>query len=377
MSNPSWRRSDARALVEQQALRQSWDALNLGPPELPFLSAAAVVAALQNLGQGTEQLVWAEVSGRVAFMAVLVPQDRWRWSSYQPSQIPLGCWVADRSLPLQAWAQALLHSGCLGFPLSVSLTQADPLRWVRQQDSAQDFHEDYVNTAWLDIEGTFDAYWAQRGKNLRQNLRKQRNKLASDNIVPTLKVWRRPEDVAAAIARYGAMESLGWKSDQGTAIHPDNAQGRFYTQLLADAASQNQTLITEYCFNDRPVAMNLGLLSAGTWVVLKTTYDETVSKTLSPSSLLREEELQLLFAGELPVKRIEYYGRVMDWHTKLTDHQRSIYHLTRYRWAWLKQLALKRRRRSLAALEPAPASTSTSTSTPAPGTEPQVKVDAP
>jgi hypothetical protein len=80
--------------------------------------------------------------------------------------------------------------------------------------------------------------------------------------------------------------------------------------------------------------MNLGLLRGGQLIVLKTAYDESY-KTLSPAFLLREEELQAFFA-QGHVKRIEYYGKVMDWHTKLTPEARTLYHFTQYRWAWLQ-----------------------------------------
>ena len=141
------------------------------------------------------------------------------------------------------------------------------------------------------------------------------------------------------------MESTGWKASQGTAIHPDNDQGRFYLQLFEDAARQGQALVTEYLFGDHTVAMNLSLLRRGELVVLKTTYDESIGKALSPASLLREDELQAFFDGG-EVKRIEYYGRTMDWHTKLTEQQRTLYHLTTYRWPWLKNLAERRRERA-------------------------------
>jgi len=47
--------------------------------------------------------------------------------------------------------------------------------------------------------------------------------------------------------------------------------------------------------------------------------------------------LQTMF-GEGTIRRIEYYGRLMDWHTKLTDRKRTLYHLTAYRWPLVKQL---------------------------------------
>ena len=65
-------------------------------------------------------------------------------------------------------------------------------------------------------------------------------------------------------------------------------------------------------------------------------------RPLSPAFLLREDELKHIFAGS-EIRRIEYFGRRMDWHTKLTDHQRTLYHLTSYRWPLVKKLAHRRR----------------------------------
>jgi hypothetical protein len=157
-----------------------------------------------------------------------------------------------------------------------------------------------------------------------------------------MRVIRDAAEMAGALARYGALESTGWKASEGTAIHPDNAQGRFYRCLLETAAASGEAAVYEYLFDDRTVAMNLCLQRAGVLVVLKTTYDESF-KSLSPAFLLREEELQTLF-GEHRVRRIEYYGRLMDWHTKLTENKRMLYHQTRYRWPWVKQFAASRRK---------------------------------
>jgi CelD/BcsL family acetyltransferase involved in cellulose biosynthesis len=346
----NWRKLPAPALLTDPALRAHWDRLNASRLDLPFLSADAVGAALQCFASGAEHLVVAEQQRQPVAMLLVQPDGAMRWRSFQPSQLPLGAWVAAPELGLQTLCRSLLR-GPLGLCLAVSATQIDPRQAERQPDDADNRHDDYIDTAWVDIEGDFDTYWAARGKNLRQNLRKQRNKLAAEGTTTAMRILRQPEDMAPAIERYGALESSGWKSGQGTAVAPDNAQGRFYTRLLEQAAARGEALVFEYLFADRTAAMNLCLLRAGTLVVLKTTYDETIPKALSPASLLREEELQHIFAGS-EVRRIEYYGRVMDWHTKFTSNRRTIYHLTTYRWPWLKALAERRR---AAAPAPAPA----------------------
>jgi CelD/BcsL family acetyltransferase involved in cellulose biosynthesis len=336
----TWRKLPAAALQSDETLRNDWDRLNAQGLNLPFLCAQAVGAALAVFGTGRECLLVAIQGAAPAAMLVLVPDGALRWRTFQPSQLPLGAWVAGPGVALPALCRSAMR-GPLGLCLALSVTQIDPLQAPRAADAPDLRCSAYIDTAWVDIQGSFDDYWAARGKNLRQNMRKQRNKLAAEGTVTTLRVLRGADEMAPVIARYGALESAGWKAGQGTAIHPDNDQGRFYTRLFEEAAQRGEALVFEYLFGERTAALNLGLLRGGTWVVLKTTYDESIPKTLSPAFLLREEELQHLFAGR-EVRRIEYYGRVMDWHTKLTDQRRTLYHLTVYRWPLLKQWAQRR-----------------------------------
>lgn len=143
-----------------------------------------------------------------------------------------------------------------------------------------------------------------------------------------------------ATAQYGQLESAGWKAIEGTAIHPDNAQGRFYLDLFERASRRGEAVIYRYRFDDRIVAMNLCLARAGTLVVLKTTYDESI-KTYSPALLMQETILQGLY-GDRRIARLEYFGRMMDWHNKWTESKRALYHYTYYKARILKRIALRR-----------------------------------
>lgn len=330
-------------LQSEASLRADWDRLNAARGGLPFLSADALAIALNRLGAGTERLLVGTEGAEVKAMFILVPQGRFRWQTFQPSQLPLGAWVAASERKLQDLARSLLR-GPLGFCLVLSITQVDPHIAVLTDDSADSQHSPYIDTGWVDIEGDFDAYWSARGKNLRQNMRKQRAKLQADGIQLTMQVLRDHADMAPAVARYGSLESTGWKAQKGTAIHPDNAQGHYYRELLEKASLSGESIVYQYLFDDRVVAMNLCLVREGTLVVLKTTYDESI-QSYSPAFLLRENELQALH-GERVIKRMEYFGRLMEWHTKLTDQKRTLYHLTQYRWPFLKTLAQARRQQA-------------------------------
>jgi hypothetical protein len=70
--------------------------------------------------------------------------------------------------------------------------------------------------------------------------------------------------------------------------------------------------------------------------ILKTTYDENY-KSLSPASLLHQDAFRQVF-DEGRVRRIEFYGKVMEWHTRWTDNARMLYHVNCDRWPWLPRL---------------------------------------
>ncbi len=124
---------------------------------------------------------------------------------------------------------------------------------------------------------------------------------------------------------YGALESAGWKSSGGTAIHAENSQGQFYINLLKDFCTKGNGSIYQYRYDGELVATDLCIEQGGTFVILKTTYDETI-KTTSPAFLLRKETLESLFSNG-QVDTIEFYGKLMDWHTKWSDEVRTLYHL--------------------------------------------------
>ena len=337
-----WQNLPASALLSLPDLLPEWDRLNAERADLPFMTSAAVSSALQVFGSGAERLLVGREAGIVVAMLLLVPTGSFQWRTFQPSQLPLGVWVAAKELTPTLIARSLMR-GPLGFCLGFSITQVDPLLAPREIDQADSKHIDYIDTGWIDIVGTFDDYWNARGKNLRQNMRKQRNKLATEGTHIHMRVWTAPEDMVDAIARYGLLESSGWKASEGTAIHPDNPQGQFYIQLLKNAAKDGGAAVYEYFFNDKTVALNLCVQRSKTLVVLKTTYDESI-KNYSPAFLLSQDKVEQVF-GQGTIKRVEYYGRMMEWHTRWTESKRTLYHLTCYRWPWLKKLAERRHKK--------------------------------
>lgn len=326
----------------------TWQQLNASCTDSPLLATEFVAPLLIEFGAGNEMLARCEHAGVPVAMAILTPNGRGTWETFQPSQAPIGLWLCRSDQDLAAILAALLRT-LPGFPLIVGLMQLDPEMTPAPPAAARLRMLDYIQTARVTVGGSFEDYWNARGKNLRQNMKKQRNKLEKEGVATRLECCTAPQDVAAILADYGRLESAGWKADLGTAIHPDNAQGRFYQSMLAAFCRSGRARLYRYWFNDRVVAMDLCIAGPDQLVILKTTYDETIKDGSSPAFLLRQEQFEQLFE-EQPYQRIEFYGRVMDWHLKWTAEIRTMFHLNCYRFgplAWLhekktqKQIALK------------------------------------
>jgi CelD/BcsL family acetyltransferase involved in cellulose biosynthesis len=328
----TWTVVPAAHLAEHAAI---WDGLQARTTDTPFLGTDFLLPALAEFGSGRELLALHQRAGQLDAAALVRPVGRGMWETFQPSQLPLGAWVSAHDADTTELARRLVPV-LPGLALGLGLTQLDPRLHPRPADGAHVRTLDYIQTSFIDIEDDFDAYWDARGKNLRQNSRKQRNKLAAENTALTLETITDPAGVAAALADYGRLETTGWKAGGGTAIHPDNAQGRFYTAMLERFCARGQARIVRCRFGAEVVAMDLCIDNGPLVVVLKTAYDERL-KSVSPSTLMRQDEFAAWWA-EGRFRRIEFYGKTMEWHTRWTSSQRTLYHANVYRWAWLADL---------------------------------------
>jgi hypothetical protein len=278
----------------------------------------------------------------------VAPAGFGRWATFQPSQAPLGFWLQRDAGSPERFAASLLRA-LPGTSVVLGITQCDPMLLPRPADGACVRTLDYIDTARISLGPGFEAYWNARGKNLRSNLKKQRKRLQQDGYATRLQLSRAPHEMAAAVADYGMLESAGWKGATGSAVHADDRQGRFYRAMLEAFARRGAARVYRYWIGERLAAMDLCVEGGGCVVVLKTAYDESLGAALSPALLMREEACRDIFEDGR-FERIEFYGRVMDWHLRWTDEVRTMYHLNGYRWSALAKLhALAARRRVQAA----------------------------
>jgi CelD/BcsL family acetyltransferase involved in cellulose biosynthesis len=334
----SWHIFPASRFAE---LRGAWDALNDHGPRSPVLSSGFVGSALEVFGTGKERLaVYGDLEAPLA-MGLFQSRRLVAWETFQPSQAPLGAWLNATGESLETLVASLAR--CLpGIVLQVGLTQQDPDITPRPADTARLQTLDYIETARITLDGSFEDYWAQRGKNLRHNLKRQRNRLERERIAVRLEQLTAPGDMARAVTDFGSLESAGWKADGGTAIHAGNAQGSFYTKMLEAFAKVAAAKVFRLFYGDKLVASDLCIAQAGTLVILKTTYDES-QDTSSPALLMRQEAFPSLFADGA-LRRIEFYGKVMEWHTKWSEEIRRLYHVNYRPWSTARRSAPQRAR---------------------------------
>jgi len=337
----SWTVVAARELAAPE-MAARWRQVHRAGPASPLLALEFVNAALAVYGSGRERLAWHTHDGQIDTIAILTPGQAGVWHTFQPAQAPLGFWLQRGDLGPPAGLAALLRA-LHGPALMLGLSQCDPLLMPRPDDSPALRGLDYIETAHVDVTGSFDDYWQARGKNLRSNLRKQRKRLADDGIVTRLQLSTTVAEMATAVEDYGRLESTGWKGADGTAVASGNAQGRFYRTLLEAFAANGGARVYRYWIGEQLAAMDLCIEGSTFLVVLKTAYDEHLdlpaasAGQLSPALLMREEAVRDIFdAGQ--VARIEFYGRVMEWHRRWSDDFRVLYHLNAYRWSWLGRL---------------------------------------
>ncbi len=331
----SWSIQPATKFVDHAA---AWQQLNAANWNTPLLHPDFFIPVVKEFSKGTEVLAIYGAPDAPDAIGIFTRANCFGWQTFQPQVAPLGAWVSNQRYPLHILLTDLLRA-LPGFNLMVSISQQDPSFTPEPAVEDEVYTIPYIPTARMSVSGSFEDYWKSRGKNLRHSMKRQRNRLARENISTRLEMVT--DSVASAVRDYATIEKAGWKGAAGTAVGTADRQGRFYSAMLQNFCDSGQGLIYRYWYNDRLVATDLCIQHNGVVIILKTTYDER-EKTTSPAQLMRQEVYEQLFdSGK--IHAIEFYGRAMDWHKKLTDDIRQMYHINYYRWPVIETLHRWRR----------------------------------
>jgi len=308
--------------------KQQWDKLNAQSQNLAILNADFVEPLIEEFFDGDELLALGELDGTVQMAGFFRNTGLFQWATVMPSQAPVALWLSKQHKFIGSYI-ADLASSLPGRVLSIDFLQVDS-RDLTFTPAADFELNAYITTSNRPIPPDFDEYFSSLGKNMRQNYNKVINRAAKAGDTLDIKCISEPEGIAAAVRLYGEIESQGWKAQQGTAVAPDNDQGRYYTSMLTRLAEKNQACCWYYLINEQVVAVDLCVNQNGSLIILKTTYNEAFSKQ-SPALQLKVEMLKHYAQHDSQISNIEFYGRVMQWHTRLDSATRELQHVTWYK----------------------------------------------
>lgn len=298
--------------------------MNLAGPNTPLFDLRFVESEIELFSNGCEKIAACRADDSTIALGVISKRKPGSWETFQPSQSPLGTWLHDQNYAISELLNSL-KKAIPGTCLILGITQQDPALLTRPDHTKRLRTIDYIETARINIDTDWDTYWSGRGKNLRHNLNKQRNRFNNSNIEVDVVEITKPVDMNEAVKQYGLIESAGWKQTTGTAVSLDNAQGKFYEKLLSEFASTNNARVFQLLLNGKVAATDLCIDDGKTFIILKTTYDESY-KSSSPALLMRKVYFEDFFRHKR-FQKIEFYGKVMDWHTKWSDDVRQMYHI--------------------------------------------------
>ncbi len=279
-----------------------WDRLNAKLYGAhPYFDSRFVGALLEHFGNGSEQLCLHVDQGTVTGALIIEPRRWGRWASFRPAQ-------AQVTAILLADARLLktLFGELPGFVWSIELNAIDPRfspKLATAEIDAIAFGQAYTIGVAAGLR--FDEYWNARPKNLKANIRRYFNRLEKEFAPPTLTRASELESMRDGVARFGAIESAGWKGAAGTAISAANAQGAFYTDVLQRFAATGQAAVYHLEVAGQTVASRLIIDCAMMSVILKTTYDEAFAR-IAPGRI----QLYRLIENQLthrPQQTIEFY----------------------------------------------------------------------
>ncbi|MBL8393635.1 MAG: GNAT family N-acetyltransferase [Candidatus Accumulibacter sp.] len=279
-----------------------WDRLNSALfASHPFFDSRFVGPLLDHFGDGRERLCLHWSNNRLTGALILRPNGLGRWACFRPSQ-------AQASAVLLTDANLLtpLFAALPGPAWSIELLAVDPRyapdfsrlslpRIVRRQ----------ARTVGVRLDNTFAAYWKQRPKKLAANVARYFRRAEAD--LGTLRVVKSIDvaDMDAGVARYGALETAGWKGQAGTAVSGDNQQGAFYREVLRRFAANRQAAIYDLYLGEQLASSRLVIVNDHMLVCLKTAYDESLAR-FAPGRLLLYRLIEDEFARPLR-ETIEFY----------------------------------------------------------------------
>jgi len=202
----------------------------------------------------------------------------------------------------------------LGRPLVLQRIAADGAllqtfkRAVRGRGQLLEFKAS--GSPFVPISSSWEEYSQSLSSRRRQDYRRARRNLERAGTVE-LQIHRpSPEEVEPAMAEAMQVEAASWKGWGGSAMLTDARLSGFFLQLAQRLARQGQLRVCFLRLDGAPIAMQIGVVHAGRWWVLKIGYDERRAEH-SPGIQLMWEVLRAAFEERL--SSFEMLGSAEPW----------------------------------------------------------------
>jgi CelD/BcsL family acetyltransferase involved in cellulose biosynthesis len=260
----------------------------------PFLHPDFMHTAIEHFGKDRVRILQGTEDGQARFLLPITRRMHGCWRTFSPSQLPVAP-IYDNGEHGQPFDLEGIFAALSPGTVMFEILNYDP-------DYAPAIHCGarpserirYGDTICIDGHARFSEYWDSRAKKLRDNIRRYSRRVANAGMEISLAIAESPAEAQRALAMYGEIESAGWKGNAGTAISSENAQGRFYSEVLERFSARRRAKIFELKFNETTVASRIAITHNETVFFLKTTYLQDYAK-YSPGRLLLHATIRHCF----------------------------------------------------------------------------------
>lgn len=175
--------------------------------------------------------------------------------------------------------------------------------------------------------GSWEEYWASRGRSRREWARRERRLLEQDsNRVVCLTSW---DQVGAIFRSILEIEASGWKGKEGSAIVQSETIFRFYSRLAQQWSNDEHLRFFVLYQGDQPVAFELDAEFKGILHCFKHGYLDNLSRK-GPGQVLRMQVLRWAFNNPAVIA-FDMFGPETDAKRKWATHSEQLLTLRVYR----------------------------------------------
>jgi hypothetical protein len=314
-----------------------WDHLNgLYYNHHPYFDSRFIKPLMDCFSDKAVKLVELKDNGGIIHgMLLLYKRLPGLWTLFNPSQLQIAPVLVSSKLTSQ-YLKTLVSS-IPGYCWMLEMLYQDPLNTpISDQIKLPYCRREHCTTTNVKFDTDFEDYWKKRPKKFKQNIRTAFNRLKKDDIQCNFLVRKSLDEVITGVRDYGLLESKSWKGDAGTAIHPDNIQGTFYSDVLSGFAKDGNASVYELYFNDELAGSILSISNDRMSILLKTSFNKNF-QDYSPGRLVQYKFLEHEF-NQKKFKVMEAYTNAnkdqLDWSTE----QRNIFHFEIYRNLLVKKI---------------------------------------